>query len=229
MSVTYNDKYYKTFVVLYFLIGFFEMSAEVFLDKKWILISKPFLMPLLLLVYLSKSRKIDLFFILGLIFNFVANILFVYQRIEFDFYGNIFLILTKILFVILIINYNRNLTFFPVFLGFLPFLSLYIFITQTAFQEIGNGLMIFISQAFIIAIFGAVSVSSYILNPNKANVLLLISAILFAFSQFTFVLRLFYSELNIFQPMAMFLFIVAQFLLTQSFLIFEERQFKYLN
>lgn len=209
--------------IAYFFIAIVEIIAEFNIDFSLIFSTKPLLMPVLIAIYYIASRKKNILFITALIFNCAANILFIFQDSGTLFLGNIILVFSKlfVLFVVLKLINLKNVM--PILLGILPFLSLYIFIINMTIDELGDGIYLFILQSLLVTIYGGVALGSYMLRPNKANTFLLISSILFAFSQFTFVLRLFYLDTTIFQPIAMLLFVIGMYLLTRFILIMEKK------
>ena len=86
--------------------------------------------------------------------------------------------------------------------------------------------MIFIVQCVVMSFLGGIAVGNYILRSNKANTLLLMSTLLFAITQFIFAWRL-YIDSNIFQPAAMALFVLAQYLFYRFLLLAEKKKAGY--
>lgn len=71
-----TSKLLKPFIAFYFFIGFVEIIAELFEDKFFITISKPFLMPILISIYWISSKNRNVVFIISLIAVWIANMFF---------------------------------------------------------------------------------------------------------------------------------------------------------
>ena len=61
---------------IYFFMALIEVVAEYSLSTFFVLITKPFLMPLLLIMYLIKRRKPNLIYITSLLFAWLSAVFF---------------------------------------------------------------------------------------------------------------------------------------------------------
>ena len=73
----------------------------------------------------------------------------------------------------------------------------------------------------------AFAISNYIFKPNKLSKLLLLSSLFFIAIQFLMVLKLSNVYFNIFQSLAMFLFVIGQYLLVKFLLLSEKKKVRY--
>lgn len=189
-------------------------------------ITKPFLMPLLFYLYYinSASNNRNYGFILALLFNWVANIAFVAATKETVFFGSLFFLLYRIMVVYILVEQIVFPKVFPFLVGCIPFFFIYITVTNLVNAEIENGIYLFWVNGIFMIFLGGFTLANYILDNNKVNTLLLISTLLFTFIQFIVTINLYYLTLVVFKPIAMAMFVVAQFLLYKSVLLMDERK-----
>lgn len=210
-------------IVAYFGVAAVEIAAEFLNDATLVRYAKPWLMPILATLYLCTSKKRNLLFLSALILTWIANMLFISKDFNFIIIGTLFFTTYRILIIFLVIRLVRVPGIIPLFIGCLPFLFIYLFVINLTYDELKEGFWLFVFQGIFTIIFGGLSLGNYIFKSNKANTYLLISTMLFTFTQFLFVIRLFYVSLNIFQPLAMLLYVVAQFML-YKFIVLEENK-----
>lgn len=209
-------------IALYFIVATVEVSAE-YLKAEWLVMySKPLLMPLLAALYWITSPKRNPYFLTALFFTWTANMLFLSKDFNVIIAGTLFFTAYRILMIYLVIKLVKVPGVIPLFIGCLPFLFIYLFVINLTYEELQEGFWLFLFQGIFTIIFGGLALGNYIFKSNKANTYLLISTMLFAFTQFLFVIRLFYT-INIFQPLAMLLYVAGQFML-YKFMIIEEHK-----
>lgn len=71
------------FKIIFFLFSFIEIYSEFTNDitLKWMI--KPLLVPILIGLYFITSKKISCLYIIALLFNWIANVLFISTEIKF--------------------------------------------------------------------------------------------------------------------------------------------------
>lgn len=226
---TSKEKNTAILTVLYFALSGVEIIAEFFQDVPFVLLSKPLIMPMLLALYFLNTKRKNLVFVTALCFVWVANLLFIAKDFNFVVVGSIFFTIYRILIIYLVISYVKMPKFFPLLIGCLPFLFIYLFVINLAYEELNEGFWLFLIQGIFTIFFGGLVLGNYIFKSNNANTYLLISTMLFTFTQFLFVIRLFYTSLNIFQPLAMLLYVVGQYLLYKFVVMEENKQHRHEN
>lgn len=228
MSYLKKNKSATTLSVLYFLVSGVEIVAEYFKDSAVIYTTKPLIMLILIALYWRTSKNINYVFITALLFSWAANIFFVSSAFQSIFIGALLFFVYRILVIFIVIKHTKLPSLFPMFIGCVPFLFIYMYLVNLTYETIGsNGLPIFIVQCILISFLGGLSVGNYILRSNKANTLLLISTLFFAVTQFIFVIRLYYVSVNIFQPLAMALFALGQYLFYKFLILAEKKKAGY--
>ena len=222
-----RDTLIKLFTSAYFIVSAIEIIAEYFNDTMLIYLIKPFIIPSLVLLYWFSSRKKNLLYVAALLLSLAANIFFVSRNFQSILIGAIFFFFHRALIIQIVLKHIRLPGIFPMIVGCIPFLFGYLYLIIMTYSKIDEGLIIFIVQCLLISFLGGISVGNYILRSSLGNTLLLLSTLLFAVTQFVFVLKLYYSENNIFQPLAMILFVLGQYLFCRFLLLAEKKKAGY--
>ncbi len=212
------------FIVAYCCVSAVEIFAEYFYDEPLIWATKPFMNPLLAMIYWLSSRKTNYVFLLALVFSWIANMFFISRSIESVATGAYVFLGYRVLIISVVMRSIKFPGWIPVILGGLPFVFIYLYVINVSHDAIGDGLYMFVMQGLFISFLGGLAVGNYVLRSDVGSTLLLISTMMFAFTQFLFVIRLYYLNLNVFQALAMMLFAIGQFILCKFVLRAERRE-----
>jgi len=211
----------------YFLISLIEISAEFFKDNQIIWFAKPLIIPLLVFYYWRVSKELNKLFIIALLLNWLANIFFIYQDYNSTLIGSLLFLGYRVLIVYIVMKIVKFPGFIPIIISSIPFLISYIYFINHNFESLDNGIYIFVLQGIFIIFLMAFAISNYIFKPNKLSKLLLLSSLFFIAIQFLMVLKLSNVYFNIFQSLAMFLFVIGQYLLVKFLLLSEKKKVRY--
>lgn len=212
----------KVLILLYFVVALAEVIAEFFNHKAYIYFIKPFLIPLLAIIYLKSSRKPNIYYLLALLFALAANMFFVAADFNSILIGAIFYLFYRILILYLVLKIVKIKSYFPVFLASTPFIFIFLYLSSLTVNELGDALYIYIVQVIFMSFLGGFSLANYIMDDSKMNYWLLISSVLFALIQFILVLKIYYIAMTIFQPIAMTLYVFAQYALYKFMILAED-------
>lgn len=201
----------RTLSILFFVVSLMEIGAEISKNTTAIYVIKPLIMPILALLYWQTSVQVNRLYLLGLFFCWISNIFFVKTEFSYIVAGACFFFVYRTINLYLILNFIKRPGAFPIFIGCIPFFFMFLYLTYIAYDIIQQGLWIFILQCMIMTLMGGISVGNHILQPSRGSLLLLMSSMLFALTQFVFVFKANYTTIN-FQPLAMALFVVGQYL-----------------
>lgn len=207
--------------VFFFAVSILEVGAEYFKAVPLIYTIKPLILVILAFLYWKTSPQRNFAYLGALLFGWLANLFFISQDFDDIFIGALLFFIYRGLAIYIVIRYIRLPGIFPIVVGSVPFLFIYMYLVNLTYDAIGEGLVIFIMQCVMISFLGGLSVGNYILRSNRASTMLLMSTLFFAITQFIFVIRLYYVNVNIFQPAAMVLFVAGQFMF-YKFMIFSE-------
>lgn len=200
--------------VAYFIIAFFEVIAEYVVDKPIIISLKPVLPLILIVLYYLDSPKRNIIFIIALLVSFISNILFIPDSPTFLFYAVLIFTLHRIISIYLIFSLQKVIDFIPLIIATSPFLLIFFYLFSETPEIPPNSFYVIIIQNLLISLFAGIALSSYVMNDNKQNSILLISALLFVMLQFVvFVEKYFLTNEfeELFRPMAMTLNALAFF------------------
>ncbi|MET2995750.1 hypothetical protein HUE46_13280 [Flavobacterium columnare] len=200
-------------MILFFIIGLFEVVAEYFNEILMMYILKPLLMPIMMLMYWKVSSKRNIYFLLALFFVLIANILFVSKNFNSAIIASIFFFIYRGIVIYLVIQDEPIQKKLPVVVGTLPFFTAFAYLTFLTKNELGKGIYIYLIQVLFLSFLGGLALSNYMIKGCKKNFWLLINAVFFAIIQFVLVLKLFYVSIAIFSSISMFLYLFAQFAL----------------
>lgn len=198
----------KIFTILFFLIALVEIISEFFSNKLLILVFKPLIPVFIVILYLLESKRRYFLFVLAMLFSMLTNVLFIPDTSEFLFYGIIAFSIHRILIIAILFKVNKNLDFIPLLLGTVPFLIVFFYIFYETDSIPNDSYIILIIQNILISLIAGLALSNYVMNDDKKNSILLISAFLFVLLQFVvFIEKYFlYDELKqVFRPIAMLL------------------------
>ena len=212
--------------IAYIMLSLFVIFAEYEKDVRLISLTKPFLIPVLAVLYLTLTKKINWMYILALAFVWLANILFITQTQDFIFRGAAsYLVFWIFITFMILVN-----TSFPNRLSFIiavvPFSFVYCCVFQLVYENIEQGIYLFFLNGILMIFLGGYALANYFIDSNKPNTYLLMSVLMFTFIQFLVSIDLYYLSMKLFRPMAMLLFVTAQFFLLKTFLSFEKMSFE---
>ena len=208
----------------YFVVSFIEIAAEYFKSVMVIYTVKPFILLILAYLYWKTSQKVSPMYIGALLFSWLANLFFISHDFRDIFIGALLFFFYRILTIYIVMKHIKLPGIFPIVVGCVPFLFIYMYLVNLTYDAIGEGLVIFVTQCILISFLGGLSVGNYILRSNKASTMLLMSTMFFAVTQFIFVIRLYYVNVNIFQPLAMALFVIGQYMFYKFMILSEDKK-----
>lgn len=190
----------------YFVIAFFEVTGEYFLNRPTICILKPIIPLFLILMYWIESDKKNSVFILAILLSCITNILFIPNTPEYLFYAVLVFTLHRILVIYLILVHQKLKDYIPIIIATAPFLLIFFYLFSETADIPQNSVYILIFQNLMISLFAGIALSSYVMNDNKQNSILLISALLFVMLQFVVFIEKYFlvDEFEeLFRPLAM--------------------------
>lgn len=196
----------NTLTIGYFIIAFLEVVSEYAKYKPIIIAFKPLIPVVLLSMYIVSSGKKNFTFIVVLLTSLLTNILFIPNAPNYLLYAIVIFTVHRVVVIYLVLKLQKISDFIPVALGTAPFLLIffYLFMETTDIPE--SSYYILILQNLLISLFAGLSLSSYVMNDNKQNSILLISALLFVMLQFSVFIEKYYltNEYQyLFRPLAM--------------------------
>ncbi|MBS7786719.1 hypothetical protein KIH23_05375 [Flavobacterium sp. CYK-55] len=222
-EVLFKKRLIKPFIAIYFFLSLVEVLAEYYNDSFYISLSKPFLMPLLILIYYLSSKRFDLYFVSALVSAWLANLFLMKSSPTHFIIGASFILIYRLLVMSLVLRRVRFPGYVPFVLGCLPFLFIFLFVANVAYHQLSNHFILYLIQGIFMILFGGFCLSSYVIKSSISNTFLLVSTMLFTATQFIVVIKGFHSSLDQLQAVAMLFFAAAQYLL-YKFMVRDERK-----
>ncbi|MBP8158154.1 MAG: hypothetical protein KAX93_07230 [Flavobacterium sp.] len=215
----------KSLTFGYFIIAFFEIVSEYLAYTPFICSLKP-LIPLLLTgIYLINSEKKNPTFVIVLLLSMVVNILFIPNTPICLYYALIVFTIHRIVVIYLIFKLQKVKDFIPIIIATTPFLLIFFYLFMETNEIPANSFYLLILQNILISLFAGIALSSYVMNDNKQNSVLLISVLLFVMLQFSVFIEKYFliNEFQkLFRPLAMTFNTLAFFSLYKYVIIAEK-------
>lgn len=204
----------NTITLCYFVVAFFEVTAEFFISKTLIFTFKPMLPLILIGLYFLESKTRNSIVISAFLLSSITNILFIPNNPTCLFYGVIVFTIYRIISIYIIFKYQKLKDFIPTIIATAPFLLIFFYLFSETTEIPENSIYIIIFQNFLISLLAGLALSSYVMNDNKQNSILLISALLFVMLQFVVFIEKYFlvdEYREFFRPLAMTLNTLAFF------------------
>lgn len=223
-----KDNILKSLTLGYFIIAFFEVISEYLAYTPFICSLKP-LIPLLLTgIYLINSEKKNPTFVIVLLLSMVVNILFIPNTPICLYYALIIFTIHRIVVIYLILKLQKVKDFIPIIIATTPFLLIFFYLFIETNEIPANSFHLLILQNILISLFAGIALSSYVMNDNKQNSVLLISVLLFVMLQFSVFIEKYFliNEFQkLFRPLAMTFNTLAFFSLYKYVMIAEKSNY----
>lgn len=214
----------------FLILSTIEICGE-FMNSDFIIsLSKPLLLPMLLFIYWYNSNKISKLYILALLLNWCANVLFLSIISDLIFVATVLFMLSR-LFILLTIYKTLNLfNFFPVIIGSIPFLFLFCCLLYLIVNEInGVALVIVFLQIIFMSIIGGFALGNYVMKNDSASKYLLVSSLFFALNIFALGVKYYYLDLVFLKSIAMIFFLSGHFIFLKFIMISEKENNELIN
>jgi hypothetical protein len=204
----------NTLTISYFVLAFLEILAEFFILKPLILILKPTLPLLLITLYFLESKVKNSIIIIAFLLSSITNILFIPDNPTCLLYGILVFTIYRIISIYIVFSYQKLIDFIPIIIATAPFLLIFFYLFSETSEIPEDSVYILIFQNLLISLFAGVALSGYVMNDNKQNSILLISALLFVMLQFVVFIEKYFlidEYREFFRPLAMTLNCLAFF------------------
>ena len=209
----------KYLTSIYFFIALIEFISQYNNDHIVLYITKPLLMPLLIVIYCLKTKHKNKLFISSLLAAWIANLFFIWNSAIFVALGSVFFLVYRII-IFGIIKFPGIVR---MLLGCIPFLLAFVFFISNNDIGLQQSLYIFMRQGILMVIFGGFVMGNYIQRQSDSNFIMLLSTMFVTTAQFFFMLKKFNIQSDNIQTKGLLLFICGQYLLYR-YVILEERK-----
>ena len=196
--------------MLFCLIDFFG----IYLDKQMMVgFAKPMLMITLFWYYYSNAKKLNKYFVLGLFFSFLGDILLLGAGEMYFVFGLLFFLIAHVFYIIIVLKIIQITKPKEFIIASVPFLLLFLVLMNVLYAGLGSMKIPVIIYAMTISFFGIVSLILYLQAKTKISLLLLVGVLTFIASDTILALNLFYKKQSFYPLLIMMTYVLAQYLI----------------
>ena len=196
--------------MLFCLIDFFG----IYLDKQMMVnFAKPMLMITLFWYYYSNAKKLNKYFVLGLFFSFLGDILLLGTGEMYFVFGLLFFLIVHVFYIIMVFKIIQITKPKEFIIASVPFLLLFLVLMNVLYAGLGTMKIPVIIYAITISFFGIVSLILYLQAKTKISMLLLVGVLTFITSDTILALNLFYKKQSFYPLLIMMTYVLAQYLI----------------
>jgi len=196
--------------VLFSLIDFYGIYLE---KQLMVNFAKPMLMITLFWYYYSNAKKLNKYFVLGLFFSFLGDILLLGAGEMYFVFGLLFFLIAHVFYIIMVLKIIQITKPKEFIIASVPFLLLFLVLMNVLYAGLGSMKIPVIIYAMTISFFGIVSLILYLQAKIKISLLLLVGVLTFITSDTILALNLFYKKQSFYPLLIMMTYVLAQYLI----------------
>jgi uncharacterized membrane protein YhhN len=175
--------------------------------------AKPMLMITLFWYYYSNAKKLNKYFVLGLFFSFLGDILLLGTGEMYFVFGLLFFLIAHVFYIIIVLKIIQITKPKEFIIASVPFLLLFLVLMNVLYAGLGAIKIPVIIYAITISFFGIVSLILYLQAKTKISMLLLVGVLTFITSDTILALNLFYKKQSFYPLLIMMTYVLAQYLI----------------
>jgi uncharacterized membrane protein YhhN len=196
--------------VLFSLIDFYGIYLE---KQLMVNFAKPMLMITLFWYYYSNTKQLNKYFVLGLFFSFLGDLLLLGTGEVYFIFGLLFFLIAHVFYIIMVLRLISARKPKDFIMAGVPFLLLFLVLMNVLFAGLGSMKIPVIIYAMTISFFGIVSLLLYLQSKTKISLLLLVGVLIFISSDTILALNLFYKTQLFYPLLIMMTYVLAQYLI----------------
>ncbi len=205
--------------VLFSLIDFYGIYLE---KQLMVNFAKPMLMITLFWYYYSNTKPLNKYFVLGLFFSFLGDLLLLGTGEVYFIFGLLFFLIAHVFYIIMVLRLIPARKPKNFIMASVPFLLLFLILMNILFAGLGSMKIPVIIYAMTISFFGIVSLLLYLETKTKISLILLVGVLLFISSDTILALNLFYKTQSFYPLLIMMSYVLAQYLICRFVLKLNE-------
>lgn len=211
--------------IAFFFVSFFEIIAEYFKSDIAIWVLKPFLMPLLIALYVVSSKEKSSLYILALVLNWLANLFFISKEANFVFLASLLFIFYRTVLIFKVYK-EIKIPFLSILLGSIPFFFVYISLINIVFDSMNsNAIYIATLQCLLMTVLGGYTVGYYFLtNDNESSRMFLISSLFFAVNLFLLGMKFYFFDYLFLKSLSVVFFVFGQYTFFRFVIMLENNR-----
>lgn len=206
-------------IVLFFIAAAADIFAIVTGNEPLETYAKPMLLTLLAVVYLVSVKKPNFWYVLGMFFCFIGDVLLMFKGANFFMYGIAAFLLAHVVYIKITVGFlPKELTSKMITSAF-PFVFFFAILMYLIYDNLGEMLIPVVVYGVTISTFGSVAFLNYREEKSTENLWLFIGAIIFILSDSLIALNKFYQPNEVYGVSIMITYILAQFLICKAMIV----------
>jgi len=206
-------------IALFFIAAIADIYAIVSGNEAIETYAKPMLLTLLAVVYLAASNKPNFWYVLGMFFCFVGDVLLMFKGANFFMYGLAAFLLGHIVYIKITVSFlPKDLTVKMITSAF-PFVFFFGILMYLIYPNLNEMLIPVVVYGVTISTFGSVAFLNYRGDKSTENLWLFIGAIIFILSDSLIAMNKFYEPNEMYGVTIMITYILAQFLICKAMIV----------
>lgn len=205
--------------ILFFIAAVADIYGIISANETVKTIAKPMLLTLLALVYLVSVKKPIFWYVLGMFFCFVGDVLLMFNGANFFMYGLSAFLLGHIVYIKITSSFLPSDLTVKMISSAFPFVVFFTILMYFIYPNLGEMLIPVAFYGVTISTFGSVALLNYRSEKSTENLWLFIGALLFILSDSLIALNKFYEPNEIYGVSIMITYILAQFLICKAMIV----------
>ena len=205
--------------VLFFIAAIADIWGIITVNETVKTIAKPMLLTLLAVVYLVSVKKPIFWYVLGMFFCFVGDVLLMFNGVNFFMYGLSAFLLGHIVYIKITSSFLPSDLTVKMISSAFPFVVFFAILMYFIYPNLGEMLIPVAFYGITISTFGSVALLNYRSEKSTENLWLFIGALLFILSDSLIALNKFYEPNEIYGVSIMVTYILAQFLICKAMIV----------
>lgn len=205
---------------LVFILFFIAAAADIFgiltENESVKTIAKPLLLILLTIAYLVSVIRPNLWFLLGLFFSCLGDVLLMFRGANFFTFGLLAFLLAHITYIKITFGFLKSNSRNKIIFSVLPFVIFFTVLITLVYPNLNEMLIPVIVYGVVISTFGSVALLNYRSEKSTENLWLFLGALAFILSDSLLALDKFYESNQIYAVSIMITYILAQFLICKA-------------
>jgi len=204
---------------LFFIAAVADIWGIITLNETIKTIAKPMLLTLLALVYLASVKKPIFWYVLGMFFSFVGDVLLMFNGANFFMFGLLAFLLAHVVYIKVTVGFLPGDLTVKMISSAFPFVVFFGVLMYLIYPNLGEMLIPVVVYGITISTFGSVALLNYRSEKSTENLWLFIGAVIFILSDSLIALNKFYKPNEIYGVAIIINYILAQFLICKALIV----------
>ena len=179
------------------------------------LVTKPFIVISLVMVYLTSVNKASFWYVAALFFSLWGD-LFLLLKAEFFMFGLVAILMSHILYIKITAGYLKEISFIKIITASIPFIIVFGGVIYLISEHLEGMLFPVIMYGLVICSFGTLTLLNYLEEKSTVNLWFSLGAIFFILSDSLLAINKFYEANEFYGISIMITYTVAQFLICKA-------------